>query len=114
MFAIISFPLFSLAQKAPSELPSAPKSMKLKITCIDGDKSTNKEKVKTKVVFAKKKKGVKQYEPLFFVNGHESTRDAVYSINPNQIKSMTVLKNTAAIEKYGHRAVNGVVLITTK
>jgi len=35
-------------------------------------------------------------------------------INPNDIKSMTVLKGAAATALYGSRAANGVIIITTK
>lgn len=51
--------------------------------------------------------------PLYVVDG------AVYngslaSINPNDIESMTVLKDAAATALYGSSAGNGVVMITTK
>jgi TonB-linked SusC/RagA family outer membrane protein len=36
------------------------------------------------------------------------------SINPNDIESMTVLKDAAAASLYGSRAANGVIIITTK
>lgn len=36
------------------------------------------------------------------------------SINPNDIESMTVLKDAAASSLYGSRAANGVIIITTK
>lgn len=36
------------------------------------------------------------------------------SLNPNDIESMTVLKDAAAASLYGSRAANGVVIITTK
>jgi len=35
-------------------------------------------------------------------------------IDPNQIKSVEVLKGDAAVKKYGEKAKNGVILITTK
>jgi TonB-linked SusC/RagA family outer membrane protein len=40
--------------------------------------------------------------------------DAMNSINPDDIASMTVLKGAAAAALYGSRAANGVILITTK
>ena len=36
------------------------------------------------------------------------------SLNPNDIESMTILKDAAAASLYGSRAANGVVIITTK
>jgi TonB-linked SusC/RagA family outer membrane protein len=40
--------------------------------------------------------------------------DGISSINPNDIESLTVLKGAAAAALYGSRALNGVILITTK
>jgi TonB-linked SusC/RagA family outer membrane protein len=40
--------------------------------------------------------------------------DGISSINPNNIESLTVLKGAAAAALYGSRALNGVILITTK
>ena len=40
--------------------------------------------------------------------------DGISSINPNDIESLTVLKGAAASALYGSRALNGVILITTK
>ena len=42
------------------------------------------------------------------------TSDVLSSINPNDIASVTVLKDATAAAIYGSRAANGVVLITTK
>ena len=51
--------------------------------------------------------------PLYVVDGIPYDGDVV-SINPNDIESMTVLKDAAAASLYGSRAANGVVIITTK
>ena len=71
-------------------------------------------------------------DPLYVVDGvplqNESTvagariegvnaalpRNPLNSINPNDIESMTVLKDASATAIYGSRGANGVVLITTK
>ena len=45
--------------------------------------------------------------------GYKST-GVLNSINPDDIESMTVLKDAAAASLYGSRAANGVILITTK
>lgn len=52
-------------------------------------------------------------EPLYVVDGFPVTGD-INSINPNEIESMSVLKDAAATALYGSRAAFGVVLITTK
>ncbi|WBL21287.1 SusC/RagA family TonB-linked outer membrane protein [Zunongwangia sp. HRR-M8] len=59
--------------------------------------------------------------PLFVVDGiplnNESiggSRNPLDFINPNDIESMTVLKDASATAIYGSRAANGVIMITTK
>lgn len=63
-------------------------------------------------------------EPLYVIDGvpvvsGDYTRAALTgnvlsSMNPNNIESITVLKDAAAASVYGSRAANGVILITTK
>lgn len=64
-------------------------------------------------------------EPLFVVDGVAVVSDAngtsglksqsiMSSINPDDIESLTVLKDAAAASLYGSRAANGVIIITTK
>lgn len=63
--------------------------------------------------------------PLYVIDGVPITRasssiggrdlgDALTTLNPNDIESMSVLKGAAATALYGSRASNGVILITTK
>ncbi len=52
-------------------------------------------------------------EPLFIVDGAPYEGD-LNNINPNDIESMTVLKDAASNALYGARGANGVILITTK
>ena len=49
--------------------------------------------------------------PLVIVDGRPSSLDAV---NPNNIASISVLKDAASSAIYGSRAANGVILVTTK
>lgn len=51
--------------------------------------------------------------PLYVVDGAPFSGD-LNAINPNDIESMTVLKDASAAALYGSRAANGVVVITTK
>ncbi|WP_443943687.1 SusC/RagA family TonB-linked outer membrane protein [Pedobacter sp. AW1-32] len=63
-------------------------------------------------------------EPLYVVDGVPinsgdlariaTSTNALAGINPNDIESMTVLKDASAASIYGSRAANGVILITTK
>jgi len=52
-------------------------------------------------------------DPLYVVDGIPFDGD-LNSINPNDVESLTVLKDAAASTLYGSRAANGVVMITTK
>ncbi len=49
--------------------------------------------------------------PLVIIDGVEAS---IGSINPQDIESMSVLKDAASAAIYGSRAANGVILITTK
>ncbi|MEJ8801071.1 SusC/RagA family TonB-linked outer membrane protein [Pontibacter sp. H249] len=49
-----------------------------------------------------------------FTQGASSGLNPLLNINPNDIESMSVLKDAAAVAIYGSRGANGVVLINTK
>ncbi|MDW7691346.1 SusC/RagA family TonB-linked outer membrane protein [Flammeovirgaceae bacterium SG7u.111] len=49
--------------------------------------------------------------PLVLVDGFPSN---INDVNPNDIKSISVLKDAASAAIYGNRAANGVIIITTK
>ncbi len=53
-------------------------------------------------------------EPLFILDGSEISQNTFLSLNPNDIESMTVLKDASSTAIYGSRAANGVVIITSK
>ena len=50
--------------------------------------------------------------PLYVVDGVPTTD--VNTINPDDVESMSVLKDAGAASIYGSRASNGVIVITTK
>ena len=52
--------------------------------------------------------------PLYVIDGIPSTSTAVMNMNPNDIESVSVLKDASATSIYGARAANGVVYISTK
>ena len=56
----------------------------------------------------------KNLEPLFIVDDKETPSKKAKEINPDNIKTMNVLKGKKAIDKYGKKAENGVIEITTK
>ena len=53
-------------------------------------------------------------EVLYIIDGLPILSSDANRINPNDIASITVLKDAAAMALYGARAANGVVIITTK
>lgn len=62
-------------------------------------------------------------EPLYVIDGvpmvtgdksQVMSSNVLSALNPNDIESMTVLKDAAATSLYGSRAANGVIIITTK
>ncbi len=52
--------------------------------------------------------------PLFVIDGFPSTWGGIETLSPNEIESVSVLKDASATSLYGSRAANGVILITTK
>lgn len=53
-------------------------------------------------------------EPLLIVDKVEQKYETFNKIDPNTIQSITVLKDAAAIETYGEKGENGVIIVTTK
>lgn len=51
--------------------------------------------------------------PLFVVDGNPFAGD-INAINPNDIQSISVLKDAASSALYGSRGANGVIIVTTK
>ena len=52
-------------------------------------------------------------QPLFIVDGFESSLETVYNMDLNRIESMTILKDAASTAIYGAKAANGVVVVET-
>jgi TonB-dependent starch-binding outer membrane protein SusC len=52
--------------------------------------------------------------PLYVVDGFPQEDNAFNNINPNDVESITILKDASSTAIYGARGANGVVVITTK
>ena len=52
-------------------------------------------------------------QPLFILDGFESTLETIYNLDINRIASMTILKDAASTAIYGSKAANGVVVVET-
>ena len=53
-------------------------------------------------------------QPLFIIDGAYATSDNFRNLNPNDIESITTLKDGGATAQYGNRGANGVIIIKTK
>ncbi|AFK01572.1 TonB-dependent receptor plug [Emticicia oligotrophica DSM 17448] len=53
-------------------------------------------------------------EPLLIVDGVTMPSNTLQSLNPNDVESISVLKDAAAAAIYGAQAAGGVILVTTK
>jgi len=98
---------------------------KVKIISNDGNKedihfTTNDAhaKQKVKVIKMNKKDGVfissDGGTPIFIIDGKEVTKAEMDKLDSNDIASVNVYKGEKAVKKYGEKAKDGVVVITTK
>lgn len=53
-------------------------------------------------------------DPLYVIDGTPAPNNSIAALNPNDIASIQVLKDVAAVPIYGDKAREGVVVITTK
>jgi TonB-linked SusC/RagA family outer membrane protein len=53
-------------------------------------------------------------EPLYVIDGFPTNDGVGFTINPDDIESISILKDAASTAIYGARGANGVVMITTK
>lgn len=52
-------------------------------------------------------------QPLFILDGYQTTLSAIVDLDMNQVESVTILKDAAAGAIYGSRAANGVIVVKT-
>lgn len=52
--------------------------------------------------------------PLYIIDGVQASSSAIMNMNPNDILSISILKDASATSIYGSRAANGVVFVTTR
>ena len=64
-------------------------------------------------IFVRGKATFNNASPLIQVDGVERS-DALSTIDPNEVESITILKDASATAVFGIRGANGVILITTK
>lgn len=108
--------------------------IKLEIKDIDSLKVLNKNKednasenifiIKTDDYKSNKQKIIKNEniifinsnneKPIIIIDGKETSSEEMNKVNPDSIEKVEVLKGTSAKEKFGDKAKNGVIIITTK
>lgn len=68
---------------------------------------------KTSVMGLKETYGTDPNQPLFILDGFETTLETVMNLNMNRVANVTLLKDAASTAIYGSKAANGVVVIET-
>ncbi len=69
---------------------------------------------KSSVVGLKEEFGQDPNQPLFILDGFETTLQAIVDLNMDRVASVTILKDAASTAIYGSKAANGVVVVETK
>jgi TonB-dependent SusC/RagA subfamily outer membrane receptor len=84
-----------------------------------GQQANNRPSDSSKIIYLDRASPAKGYNaPLYIIDDKESPvslqNSAFNNINPNDILSISVLKDAAASGHYGSKAANGVIIIITK
>lgn len=69
---------------------------------------------KSSIVGFKEQYGEDPNQPLFILDGFESTLQTIMDLSMDRIASVTILKDAASTAIYGSKAANGVVVVETK
>jgi TonB-linked SusC/RagA family outer membrane protein len=69
---------------------------------------------KSSVIGLTEQYGTNPNQPLFILDGFESTLQIISDFSMDRIESITLLKDAAATAIYGSKAANGVVVVETK
>lgn len=66
------------------------------------------------VIYIRRPADSTKASPLILIDGKEASSRGMKDLNPDDIDKMLVLKNDAAVKKYGDKAKQGVIMITLK
>ncbi len=69
---------------------------------------------KTSIVGLKEQFGEDPNQPLFILDGFETTLRTIMDLSMDRIESVTILKDAASTAIYGSKAANGVIVVETK
>lgn len=67
-----------------------------------------------RVIYIRKTADSTKASPLILIDGKEASSKGMKELNPNDIDSVSVLKDDAAVKKYGDKAKQGVIMISLK
>jgi len=91
--------------------PEGDEKAKYKVITIEADENVDIPNEDAKFVFYGGSEGE---QPLIFIDGKKASQKKMDKLDPDQIESINVWKGEKAVEKYGKKAQDGVVEITTK
>ncbi len=89
------------------------KAAGVEATALNGKPGTTAT-VKVRGAVSLNTKGGDKSQPLYVIDGIFVDNEDLAALNPNDISTMSVLKDASAAAIYGSRGANGVVVITTK
>jgi TonB-linked SusC/RagA family outer membrane protein len=69
---------------------------------------------KTSVIGLTEEYGTDPNQPLFILDGFESSLSTISDLSMDRVQSITILKDASATAIYGSKAANGVVVVETK
>lgn len=69
---------------------------------------------KSSIVGLKEQYGVDPNQPLFILDGFETTLQTIMDLSLERVESVTILKDAASTAIYGSKAANGVIVVETK
>jgi bla regulator protein BlaR1 len=67
-----------------------------------------------RVIYIRKTADSTKASPLILIDGKEASSKGMKDLNPNDIDNVSVLKDDAAVKKYGDKAKQGVIMISLK
>ncbi|NQD69301.1 TonB-dependent receptor [Sphingobacterium shayense] len=101
-----------LAERPVSSLQNALQGISPGITVLSRPKEVAKGNDATITIRGRSNLG--SPGPMYIIDGIPASAAEFTAISPNDISSMSVLKDAASASLYGSRAANGVILVTTK
>lgn len=84
------------------------------VTYVNVEANNVKETITVNQTTTNKSSQTDRNKALIIIDGVKTKNEALKALNPDMIKSMSVLKDEKAIKAYGEEGKNGIILITTK